>query len=602
MIPRRLLTILGPALLACGCSGAEPDLEPTSAPATTKAAPPVEARRPDPAEANGPAPAFRDVAALAGIRDPYFSGARGQFRLVETMGSGIGLIDYDADGLLDLFVAQGCPIPLDPARKGPTARLYRNVGDGTFRDVTEAAGVAFPGYGEGVAVGDYDGDGRDDIYVAAFGEGALYRNKGDGTFEDATRRAGVGGSGWPASCAFADLDRDGDLDLYVSHYLRGTVDEEGNPTVSCNALPGTLGYCPPLAFPPEPDALYRNNGNGTFTEVGKESGITDPAGNGLGVVIGDWDEDGLIDIYVANDQTPNSLFRNRGNLKFEDTAVTWGLAYNEAGKLRAGMGLASGDYDGDGRVDLFVTNFYGEASTLYRNVSPGMFTVETSPARLLVPTRSKLGFGTGFLDYDNDGHLDLFITNGHVNDVRPIGIPYAMTPQLFRNNGRGEFADVSARAGEYFQREGLGRAVAFGDLDNDGDTDLVIGHIDRAPAVLLNETPGQGGFVRLTLRGPGPGRDATGARVIAEVGGRKIVRMVTSGSSYLSSSDRRILIGLGDAAKIDRLTIRWPSGKSQTTENIDAGTSWVIDEGRAPRPASEPRWPAARLGANPSPR
>ena len=307
-----------------------------------------------------------------------------------------------------------------------------------------------------------------------------------------TRAAGVAASGWGSSCAFADLDGDGDLDLYVAHYLANTVDDQGRPTVSCNALPGALGYCPPLAFKPEPDALYRNDGDGTFTDVSREAGITNPAGNGLGIAIADWDDDGKLDIFVANDQTPNSLFRNLGNLRFEDVAREWGLAYNESGELRAGMGVAVGDYDDDGRIDLLVTNFYEEGSTLYRNAAPGRFVIETSRARLLAPSRSKLGFGTGFLDYDNDGRLDLFVANGHINDVRPLGIPYAMNPQLFRGVGRGRFVEVSSKAGPYFRADWLGRGAAFGDLDNDGDTDIVVSHIGRPPALLLNETTPRG--------------------------------------------------------------------------------------------------------------
>jgi len=538
-------------------------------------------------------PRFRDIAAEAGLSIPHYEAADGHFRLVEAMGSGVGLIDYDGDGWLDVFIAQGCPLPRDPGEHRYSARFYRNNRDGTFVDVTDAAGVGFNGYGQGVAVGDYDGDGRDDLYISAFGPGALYRNRGDGTFADVTAAAGVAGSGWGTSCAFADLDGDGDLDLYVAHYLANTVDEQGRPTVSCNALPGSLGYCPPAAFAPEPDALYRNNGDGTFTEVGREAGIAAPAGNGLGIAIADWDDDGRLDIFVANDQTPNSLFRNKGGLQFEDVAVPWGLAYNESGNLRAGMGVAVGDYDGDGRVDLLVTNFYEEASTLYRNAATGSFVVETSRAHLTAPSRSKLGFGAGFLDYDNDGRLDLFVANGHVNDVRPLGIPYAMSPQLFRNAGGGRFADVTARAGPYYAAEWLGRGAAFGDLDNDGDTDVVVTHLGRPPALLLNETTPRGHSLRLTLLGAGTCRDATGCRVTVEAGGRTVVRTMVAGTSYLSSGDRRLLIGLGATERVDRLTIRWPRGTTQTWTQLPAGRPLVIVDGGEPRPSAEaPRAPS----------
>jgi len=586
--------VVGAALLIGMAVGRFRPLSRPTEPPSPSRLPPLAETRPLPIlppqaeiEPDSAAPRFRDVAADVGLTVPHFNAADGQFRLVETMGSGVGLIDYDGDGWLDVFVAQGCPLPPDPKQRHYTARLYRNQRDGTFADVTEAAGVGFNGYGEGVAVGDYDGDGLDDIYISAFGAGALYHNEGNGKFADMTKTAGVAGSGWGSSCAFADLDGDGDLDLYVAHYLANTVDDQGRPTVSCNALPGALGYCPPTAFMPEPDALYRNHGDGTFTDVSREAGITNPAGNGLGIAIADWDDDGRLDIFVANDQTPNSLFRNLGNLRFEDVAKPWGLAYNESGELRAGMGVAVGDYDEDGRIDLLVTNFYEESSTLYRNAAPGRFVIETSRARLMSPSRSKLGFGTGFLDYDNDGRLDLFVANGHINDVRPLGIPYAMSPQLFRGVGRGRFAEVSSKAGPYFQAGWLGRGAAFGDLDNDGDTDIVVSHIGRPPALLLNETTPRGSSLRLTLHGAGRCRDVTGARVTVEAGGRSLVRVVAAGTSYLSASDRRVLVGLGAIDRVDRLTIQWPSGKTQSWSDLPAGQSLTIAEAGEPLPSVE---------------
>ena len=369
-----------------------------------------------------------------------------------------------------------------------------------------AAGVAFRGYGEGIAVGDYNGDGLDDLYVSGFNTAALFRNNGDRTFTDATRASGLTGRGWATSCAFADLDGDGDLDLYVVRYLADTVDASGQPTVVCNALPGAVGYCPPVAFPPEPDSLYRNNGDGTFTDISRESGIVDN-GNGLGLAIADFDDDGRLDVFVANDKTPNLLFHNLGGLRFEEVGLPWGVAFDESGAATAGMGVAAGDYDGDGRTDLLVTNFFEEGVTLYRNAAPGRFEAVTARARLKVPTRSKLGFGTGFLDYDNDGRLDLFIANGHVNDVRPVRMPYRMTPQLFHNVGEGRFTDVSGEAGPYFRGLWLGRGAAFGDFDNDGDTDVVVTHNDGPPALLFNKTASIGHALRLTLIGTGTGND-----------------------------------------------------------------------------------------------
>jgi hypothetical protein len=537
---------------------------------------------PQPA-AEPPPVTFADLGTEVGLTVPHQEGADGRFRLIETMGSGAGLLDLDDDGWLDIFVAQGCPLPIEASQASWTARLYHNRRDGTFADVTDTAGVGFNGYGQGVATGDYDGDGHEDLFVSGFGRSALYRNRGDGTFEDATERAGVAGQGWPTSCAFADLDGDGDLDLYVVHYLADTVDAEGRPTINCDALPGRLGYCPPGAFRPEPDVLYCNNGDGTFTDVSQDSGIGRVAGNGLGLAIADWDDDGRLDVFVANDQSPNFLFRNLGNLRFEEVALAWGLAYDESGHARAGMGVAVGDYDGDGRSDILVTNFYEEGDTLYRNIAPGSFRVTTSAARLSVPSRGVLGFGAGFLDADNDGRLDLFTTNGHINDVRPVGMPYAMPPQFFRNRGGGRFADESSRAGPYFAGKWLGRAAAFGDLDNDGATDVLVTHLQRPPALLRNVTPTRGHFLALDLRAEGVGRRAVGMRVAATVGGRTIVRELAGGTSYLGASDPRIIVGIGDAGRVDRLEVRWPSGAARSWSGLNADRFLRIEEG-SPEP------------------
>jgi hypothetical protein len=507
------------------------------------------------------------------------------------MGSGVGLLDFDGDGWLDIFLAQGSPMPRAATDHRFAAQFYRNNRDGTFTDVAREAGVAFEGFGQGVAVGDYDGDGHPDLYVSGFGQGALYRNKGDGTFEDVTRKAGVASPGWATSCAFADLDGDGDLDLYVVHYLADTVDARGNPTANCNALPGTIGYCPPSAFAPEPDALYRNNGDGTFTDVSQESGIATPAGNGLGLAIADFDDDGRLDIFVANDKTPNFLFHNLGGLRFAEVALAWGVALNESGLLRAGMGVAAGDYDGDGRIDLLVTNFYEEGSTLYRNVRPGQFETATARAGLLVPSRSRLGFGAGFLDADNDGRLDLFVANGHINDVRPLGMPYAMNAQLFQNTGEGRFQEVSNAAGPYFREPVLGRGAAVGDLDNDGDADLVVTHLGRPPALLLNETAHRGSVLRLTLAGRAPGRTPIGAKVTVHAGSMMLIRVVAGGTSYLSASDTQVLIGLGSAARADRVEVHWPSGRIQSWTGLPTEQDLLIQEGHEPRarPAAAPR-------------
>ncbi|MBI1322418.1 CRTAC1 family protein [bacterium] len=579
-----------------GCSSNEPSVEsPVPAPVSEIApgAEKVQAKSPAPAVTSSTASprdriVFEDVAGAAGLTTPRYPAAHGQFRLVETMGGGVGLIDFDGNGRLDIYLTQGAEIPADPADESHSAQLYRNLGDGKFENVAQKAGVAFRGYGQGVAIGDYDGDGHPDIYVAGFDTAALYRNKGDGTFEDQTQAAGLTGHGWATSTAFADLDADGDLDLYVVRYLADTVDAAGRPTVTCNALPGQIGYCPPLAHAPSADSLYRNDGTGKFTDIGPEIGLERTAGNGLGLAIADFDEDGKLDIFVANDKTPCQLYRNLGGMKFEESGLPWGLAFNESGEPTAAMGVAVGDADGDGKPDILVTNFYEEGVTLYRNLGGGRFEVATPRARLKVPTRGRLGFGTGFADFDNDGALDLFIANGHVNDVTPLRMPYRMKPQLFRNDGQGRFSDVSASSGPYFATERLGRGAAFGDLDDDGRVDVVVTHNDEAPALLMNRKPeGDASHaLRLTLNAAkihGKAVSSVGSVVKVEIdGNRTITRFLPAGTSYLSTHDSRLTIGVGAATKVRQVTVLWPSGKSETWPGPPLDRPIVLGEGKSP--------------------
>ncbi|GIW89081.1 MAG: hypothetical protein KatS3mg108_3405 [Isosphaeraceae bacterium] len=574
-----LAGLLGYALVRRAERGARPEVR--SVPRTASRAPRSE---PTP-EAASPI-RFRDVAAGAGVDLPPFHAALGRFRLVETMGSGLALIDADGDGWLDVVVGQGALLPEDKAPEPRPTTLYRNLGGGQFEDVTETAGLRFREFSQGMAVGDYDGDGRDDLFLAGFGRSALYRNLGDGRFADVTDSAGVAGYGWPSSCAFADLDGDGDLDLYVVHYLADTVDAFGRATVRCNAVEGRVGYCPPQAHRPEADVLYRNNGDGTFTDVSVEAGLASAPAPGLGLAIADLDGDGRLDVFIANDQAPNQAWRNLGGLRFEDRASDWGLALGETGETRAGMGVAAGDYDEDGRLDLLVTNFYEEPDTLFRQVAPGLFQPVSAEARLAVPSRTTLSFGTAFLDADSDGRLDLFVANGHINDVRPLGIPYAQPPQLFWNRGGGRFEEVTRASGEYFVGSYLARAAAVGDLDNDGDVDLIVNHLDRPPAVLLNETPRIGGTLTLRLRAATLSRSPIGARVRVGALGRTIHRDVVAGTSYLASHDPRLHVGLGAARTADWVEVDWPSGRRERWSELPESDAIELVEGTAPQAVS----------------
>lgn len=537
---------------------------------------------------------FIDIATASGIDFIPDDRSEGDFRLIEAMGSGVGLIDFDNDGRLDIIFGQGGHLPGDTQSNGPSCRLFHNQGDDTFADVTHESGITFDGFVQGFAVGDYDGDGRQDLFIAGFGRSALYRNLGDGAFEDTTEIAGVAGNGWASSCAFADLNGNGYLDLYVVRYLADTIGQSGRPTVQCPTnQPGTsslYGYCPPFAHEPETDLIYRNNGDGTFTDVSETSGVSAGRAPGLGLVIVDLDGDGKLDIYVANDLKPNQLWRNRGDLRFEEVGMLSGVAVGENGESRAGMGIAAGDYDGDGLVDLIVTNFQDEPNDVYRQIAPGQFSTSTSDVGLTLPSLTVLGFGIGFMDTSNRGMLDLFVSNGHLNDYRVIGKPYEQKPQMFRNHGqpgkpntdRVFFEDVSSTCGDYFHQLWLGRSVAFGDLDNDGLTDIVVTHLGRPPAVLKNSSRTPGRFICLHLESDTPSASATGCQVTVYASTGVFKRVAIAGGSYLSTSDPRVSIGLGDAVYIDRVEVVWPNGQKQIMKNLDLDTFYRVRQGREP--------------------
>jgi tetratricopeptide (TPR) repeat protein len=531
----------------------------------------------------GPIPTFRDDADAAGLRFVYQNEPTPLCRLPESLGGGVGLIDYDGDDRLDVYCVQGGhlpnTVPPPPATQGD--RLFRNRGDGRFEDVTIAAGIAaIPGgYGHGVSVGDYDNDGHPDLFITRWRSYALYRNRGDGTFQDVTAAAGLGGDrGWPTSSAFADLDGDGDLDLYVCHYC--DWDPLRTPPCPHPNDANRHGYCVPRSIAALPDRVFRND-SGRFVDVSDSSGVTaaDGDGRGLGVVAAHLDDDDRIDLYVANDMTANRLFLNRDGLRLEEKAAEAGVATNAEGGYLAGMGIACGDLDGDGRPDLAVTNFYGESTTFYRNLGGGQFADQTSAVRLSAPTRHVLGFGLAFLDANNDGRLDLAQADGHVNDYRP-SIPFAMPSQLFLGTPSGPLVNVSLLAGDAWQTPRHGRGLAVGDLDNDGKPDVLVVASGQPLAYLHNQGPA-GHFLTLQLEGASPhsNRDAIGARVAVTAGGRRQAAQRIGGGSYLSASDPRLHFGLGNATRIESIEVRWPSGRVDRFAGLPADAAYQLREG-----------------------
>jgi tetratricopeptide (TPR) repeat protein len=522
-------------------------------------------------------PRFTDDAQSSGLTFIQDNGARsGGLIPPVTASGGVGLIDFDNDGWLDVYCVQAGPFP--PSGNSPRSgdRLFKNRGDGTFEDVSERSGIAAMagGYGHGVAVGDYDNDGRADLFVTRWRHYALYRNRGDGSFEDVTEKAGLGGDrDWPTSAAFADLDGDGDLDLYVCHYFKW--DEKDSRKCSDPNDP-TIYRCLPLDFESLPDHVFRND-HGRFIDVTKEAGIRDTNGRGLGVLAADLDEDGRIDLFVANDMSANYLFRNLGGFRFEEVGLESGVAGNASGTFQAGMGVACGDLDGDGRLDLAVTNFYNESTTFFRNMGRGLFADETTAVGLAVASRYLLGFGIAFLDANNDGRLDLITANGHVHDGRPQ-FPWKMPVQLFLGDTRGRLTDVSRDSGPPFDVLRMGRGLAAGDLNNDGRIDVLVVSQNEPLVFLHNQTDG-GHFVTLQLEGTASNHGAVGAIVTLKCGSGQQISPCLGGGSYQSASDPRIHFGLGESRQIDWVEVRWPSGRRDRFEELEADRAYRLREG-----------------------
>jgi len=519
---------------------------------------------------------FEDVAREVGLDFHHERGSTDERHLMEIMGGGGLFLDADGNGRPDVFLVDSGSL-VDPAIQA-AHRLYLNRGDGTFEDVSVGAGLVHKGYGVGACAADVDNDGRTDIYVTSVGPNVLYRNRGDGTFRDVTAGAGVAGDAFSASCAFADVDRDGDVDLFVVNYVDARID---NAVFCGDAAKQIRIYCHPLTFDPLQDVLYRNEGDGTFTDVTVEAGIAPHRGNGLGAVFADYDDDGWVDLFVANDNTPNFLFHNDGDGTFTEMALLSGVAVASDGMPRAGMGTDFGDFDGDGDLDLFVTNHELESHTLFRNIGDGLFEDVTFPSGVGRATLPFVGFGTGFLDLDNDRDLDLAIVNGHVMNSPEHFRPGATEEQpnlVLRNDGHGRFEDVTEESGG-MARPGISRTLAAADVDDDGDLDLLVTNNGGAPE-LLRSSGAQGRAVLLRLIGTRSNRDAIGARVRLTAGGVTQVREVRAGSSYLGQHELRVHVGLGEAAAIDRLEIRWPSGDVEIVEGGAPGMLLTITEGR----------------------
>jgi len=523
---------------------------------------------------------FSSVAPDVGINFKHENGASPQKFMPETMSAGALVFDYNDDGWPDIFLVNGGSFVSPKDAAAARHRLYRNNGNGTFSDATADSGITQSGFGMGACSADYDNDGWPDLYITGVESNRLYKNNGKGGFVDVTAKASAGGAGrWSSSCAFADIDNDGRVDLFVTNYVDFSVDNNK----FCSGAGDIRTYCHPNVYHSLPNILYRNNGDGTFTDITKEAGVYRSDGNGLGVVFGDYDNDGWIDIYVANDSVPNFLFHNKGKGVFEEVGLRAGVSVGAEGRPLAGMGTDMGDIDGDGLLDIIVTNLDHETHSLYRNLGKGLFTNITFESGVGQATLPFVGFGATFFDFDNDSDLDLAIANGDIIDnVAQFrdNTSHEQRNLLLQNDGKGRFRDVGPASGPGFALKKVSRTLVVGDLDNDGDLDVVVGNNGQTADVLRNDGGNRNNSLLVRLIGTKSNRDGIGARVKLTMGGKVLTRHVKAGSSYQGQNDLRVHFGLEKAAQADRIEISWPSGMVDAIEAVKANQIIVVTEGR----------------------